>query len=249
MQAFPELRDLREAGVHDGNERRQFERPARTVDPRRIGLGRGAQRGLVADRARNVWITRYKVRSVGEHSYRNARMGAIVRSGDVARIDEPEPAQHARGAILMRGRLRHDVAPQIRPRGKAVVARHARLRVVQAEIERDDVIVAAVGGGRKRVTKPRERVRVAVAVEVEQILGLLLEMIEIHPIGQSVHGRPPCIYSPKARNTGCTKALSAVSKAASGFNPSRGPGCGLQPHTSNIWRVWRVVNSKIASSE
>jgi hypothetical protein len=51
--------------------------------------------------------------------------------------------------------------------------------------------------------------------------------------------------SPTARNTGCTKALKRDLKAASGFNPSRGPGCGL--HRKN-YHMADVYSGQSAAS-
>src|SRR4029077_20107706 len=116
----------------------------------------------------------------------------------------------AGGAVAAGSRLQLDVALQVRPRCKTAVARDAGLRIVQAEVERRDLVVAPVRSRRERVTKPRDRFGVAVAVETDEIFGLFLQVVEIQPIGQSLHEGPPCIELPSARNTGCTKALIAM---------------------------------------
>ena len=58
---------------------------------------------------------------------------------------------------------------------------------MQTQIERDDLRVATAGGCRQRGAKLRDRLWIAGAIGADQILGLLLEMVEICPVGQSVH--------------------------------------------------------------
>jgi hypothetical protein len=74
------------------------------------------------------------------------------------------------------------------------------------------------------------------------LLGLLLQMIEIQSIGERVHQTPPCMRSPTARNTGCTKALDIARKLQVGSTLPAGPGAactaGLQYGQGGKWSTW-----------
>src|SRR6185312_3074454 len=94
---------------------------------------------------------------------------------------------------------------------------------------------------RQRGTKPRQRSRIAAAIETDQFLGLFLQMIEIQSIGRPVHQTPPCMSAPTARNTGCTKALDVARKLQVGSTLPAGPGAACTAR-GRIWLVGAMVN-------
>jgi hypothetical protein len=152
----------------------------------------------------------------------------VVAAGDVACIHQPQPVQHRAGRVVRLRTARGHEALQVGPRGKAVLARHARLRVVQAQAEGCERGVGLAGGGRQGVAEAGEGRGVVGAVERQQVLGLLLQMADVGPGGNALHGnlRASDADGPQIR---LHKRLWIGTRKASGFNPSRGPGRGLQP--------------------
>jgi hypothetical protein len=76
---------------------------------------------------------------------------------------------------------------------------------MQAKLKRDDFTIRAVCGGGKMKDEARDRCFVAAAVETQQLLRLLLQMVKIGPRRQLLHGGSSCIGWPKVRNTASTK--------------------------------------------
>jgi hypothetical protein len=66
------------------------------------------------------------------------------------------------------------------------------------------------------------------------LLGLLLQMIEIQSIGQRIHRNTSVHDIAEGPQYRLHKGCGCRSKAASGFNPSRGPGSGLHRICYNI---------------
>ena len=90
--------------MRDGDERRQSQRPARSIEPGRIGLRRRPQRVFITDRTRQIGTARCDIGAFDEHPSSDAGIGAIdPPSVDIAGIDEPEPMQHA-GCMIVAGR-------------------------------------------------------------------------------------------------------------------------------------------------
>src|ERR1700722_9177995 len=112
---------------------------------------------------------------------------------------------------------------------------------MQAKFEGCDLVVAAACAQRKRVAKPRDRVSVAAPVATDQVLGLLLQVVEIQSIGRSVHRKTSVLEIADGPQYRLHKGSQCSSEAASGFNPSRGPGCGLHRFPI-IWRTAPPIN-------
>ena len=189
--------------MRHGQERREIEGATRTIDPSRIGLEGLAQRVLVADRAGEIGVAVREIGVLGEQARRHRRSGTVGPARNVAGIDEAQPAK-GNSIVTMRD-ARFDEASQVGPGQEAILARHTRLRVVQAQAEvRDRRVVLARGSG-QGIADARDRLGIAISVASEQILCLLLQVIEIRPLGEPLHGKPPCMKAPTTRKSGCTK--------------------------------------------
>ena len=194
------------------------------IDPCRASPGGLPQCVFVADRAGEIRAASYDIRAFGKYSGRDAGVCTIGCPDDIAGIDQRKPVQDTCIDLVASGREHLDVSLQIAPGYETMVARHAGLRVMQPKPKRYDLVVAPAGGNRQRRAERRDRLGVTVSVKTDQVFGLFLQMLEIQSIGRSVHWKPPCLKSPKARNTGCTKALGAVLKLQVGSTLPAGPG-------------------------
>src|SRR5262249_49641274 len=86
--------------------------------------------------------------------------------------------------IVCTRRERLDVGLQLGPTGKTILARENKLRSTESEARCLDLV-----GGRSR--KPRmirpnapERLRVSGLVALEEVLGLILELVEVRTVWQ-----------------------------------------------------------------
>lgn len=68
-----------------------------------------------------------------------------------------------------------------------MLARQARLRVVQLQAQGYDGGIAQACGQRQRVAKARQGLGLAAAVAGQQVLGLFLEMAQVGPRGNAFH--------------------------------------------------------------
>jgi hypothetical protein len=97
---------------------------------------------------------------------------------------------------------------------------------VQAQLQCDHFGGSATGGGGQRRDKARERLRIAVAIQAQEFLGLLFQMVGMSPGRQCLHDilvqscrRSAIPAAQRMENPGLT--------TTGGFNPFRGPGSGL----------------------
>ncbi|RZJ47818.1 MAG: hypothetical protein EON49_28580 [Acidovorax sp.] len=111
----------------------------------------------------------------------------MVAACNVAGVDQPQPLQGGALRVIHQRTPCQHKALEVGPRRKAMLARQARLRVVQPEGQRRDGGIAQACGGRQRVAKARQRLGLAVAVASQQVLGLFLEMAQVGPRGNAFH--------------------------------------------------------------
>jgi hypothetical protein len=112
--------------------------------------------------------------------------------------------QHRAGRIVRLHAAREHEALQLGPRDEAVLARHARLGVVQAQGERGDGVVRLARGGRQGLAESLEGGGVVGPVACKQLLGLLLQVADVGPGGNALHVYLRA-WTPMARKSGCTK--------------------------------------------
>ncbi|WP_229179511.1 hypothetical protein [Bradyrhizobium ivorense] len=115
MQARAKFRDLQQAGMCHGDQRRQLQQSARPVHPTRIVRGSLPHPIFVTDGAGKIGIVSGEIGILGEHPRRNARIGAIGGAVDVAGVDQLQPASHPIVLAFAERQLRLDIAPQVGP--------------------------------------------------------------------------------------------------------------------------------------
>jgi hypothetical protein len=190
--------------VGHGNKRRQIERPAGPVEPCRFPLRHPTQRSLVADRAGKIRVAGGEIGIVLEHAGGGDRARPVRSAADVAGIDEAQPIEDRFGAVGGMRAPRDDEALQVRPRWETVLARETRLRIVQTQGQSHDRAIVLAGGSRQSCAKARDGAGVGVLVSRKQVFRLPLQMVEIGPLGEPLHGTS-VHQAPTTRKLGCTK--------------------------------------------
>jgi hypothetical protein len=156
-------------------------------------------------RARDGRIFREKVGMLLQEARRDTWPRSVIVAGNVAAIGKTQPATY-QGSLVTSGKITcFDLEPEISPRRETILARDAGLRVMQAEPKRRYLSGSALRSHRQAFGEARNGDRVSLAIETQQLLRLLFQMVEIGPEGQRLHHKPPCIRLPKVRNTGSTK--------------------------------------------
>ncbi len=169
------------------HQRWQIEGSAGTIDPCPIAAQRTAQSGFVTDRTGKIGVIARKPRVLLEHACGHRGPCATVATGNVAPVNEPQPIEDPLIPVSPIRAARVHEASQIRPGRKTVLTGHAGLRVVQAQAQLSERFIVFAGGGRQRVAKPGEGVDIAASIGGKQVLRLPLQLVEIRPVGESLH--------------------------------------------------------------
>ena len=170
------------AGKAGADQRRHAAAGMRRVHPGGVGGDRRPHGDDVADGAGERGFAVQQARMVAQQAFGQPRPGHLV-----AVAEGPLPPLLLPRRRVGGSRLQFDVVLQLRPGIEAVFARHAGLRIVQAQLHRRDGRVIAVGRGGQGEAKAFERCGIAAAHAVEQGLGLLLQMVQVRTLGQSFH--------------------------------------------------------------
>lgn len=111
-----------------------------------------------------------------------------------------------------------------------MLPRHARLGVVQAQGHGEQVFILLAARRGKEFAESLHRRGIRATVEGEQVLGLLLQLANVGTRGNAFHGhlRASSADDPQSR----LHKRRQWEMEASGFNPSRGPGCVLHAAAS-----------------
>ena len=141
----------------------------------------------------------------------------MVAARNVPGIDQAQPLLHGAFRVVRQRAARQHEALEVGPGREPVLARQAVLRIVQP------------GRGHAQALRG---LGVALAAAPQQVLGLFLEMAQVGPCGKAFHENLRAFIAdgPHIRqHKGRKKNQLGEEASASGFNPFRGPGCGLQP--------------------
>ena len=188
LQPLAEARQAGQPRMGHGHQRRQLQRPTGPMDPARVAL-RGVPEYLhIAHGAGQVGVAAAQLGVVLQHPRRHGRPAAAVAAHDIAGIDQPQPLmQRLAGHIGPRAADLHEKL-QIGPGWESVFAGDARLRVVQAKVCRRQSRKALPTRGGQGCAQPLECGRLAETDLREQFLGLFLEVADIRPGGNALHG-------------------------------------------------------------
>ena len=166
-----------------------------------------------------------QLRLLGQQPCRELRPRPSRAAGHITAVDQAQPVQTHRLASCARARCRSTWSLSSVQLAKPC----SRARQDCMSCRRD----AASRQARRRSCRgrpavraqPFERGRLAAAIQAQQVLGLLAQMVDDSTARKGVHKKPPCM-SPDGPQHRLHKGLW-FDIDTSGFNPARGPGCGL----------------------